>query len=151
MNRIATLGLVGAILCSTSGALAEPSKEGFEVGLRTGYAVPLGNAGGDEKQSDTIAGAIPLWPWIGAGLGYEWLRLSSSGGEEAVNGTLSGFEFVNLQGGVDFKPLDDTNFGVGPFLAFSLAQYSTAADGGDIRDKTLHEWLNLGVRGTFVP
>lgn len=89
-------------------------------------------------------------PWVGIGIGYEWLNLGMSG----LNAGFHGWEFVNLQVGGDF--LVGTNLGIGPYLAFSLAQFGTftASQGGisasiDITDKSLHEWLQFGVKGTF--
>ena len=99
-------------------------------------------------------------PWLGVGFGYEWLDRSFS--FQGVDGTFTvhGWEFLNLQGGVDFKVAD--SFGIGPFLSFSLGEYSSySADisglgvagsgSGDIDNTALHEWLTLGVRGVFDP
>ena len=47
-----------------------------------------------------------LDPWLGAGLGYEWLDTrqdTSGGGREGLSVTGKGFEFINLQGGLDIK------------------------------------------------
>jgi hypothetical protein len=75
-----------------------------------------------------------------------------------VSSTFHGFEFFNLQAGLDLLPSEETNFALGPFIALSLAQYSNAtvkANGeqgsGEVTDKGIHEWLTLGIRGTFVP
>lgn len=103
-------------------------------------------------------------PWIGAGLGYEWLSFgldaSSGGSSLEISSTVKGFEFVNLQGGVDFRAAK--GLGIGPFLSFTLAQFdsrSSSCSGactditfmnGDIPNKALHQWLLLGVRGSFV-
>jgi hypothetical protein len=106
-----------------------------------------------------------LDPWVGLGLGYEWLTLGvdgSGGGMQIdMSSTGKGFEFINLQGGLDFKVAP--GLALGPFLSFSIAQYSSFsvscsgnACGGittqsrDIDDKAVHQWLMLGVRGTFV-
>jgi hypothetical protein len=95
-------------------------------------------------------------PWVGVGIGLEWLGSSVSGGGQTVSTTASGTEFLDLQGGADFKVADMLT--VGPFLSLSLAQYnglSTSCPAGlqcadgDIHDKALHEWLILGVRGVF--
>lgn len=98
-------------------------------------------------------------PWVGLGIGYEWLTMSTEGGGVDVSATIHGFEFASLQAGLDIALSD--NFRVGPFVSFSLAQYSsTSVDcsgsicgnlgaSGDIPNKTLHEWLILGVRGAF--
>jgi hypothetical protein len=85
-------------------------------------------------------------PWVGVGLGYDKLTLKESGFADT---SLSGFEFLILQGGYDWK------FGtgsLGAFASFSLAQYSdieVAGLSGTIPDKKVHEWLTLGIRGAF--
>jgi opacity protein-like surface antigen len=97
---------------------------------------------------------MPLTPWAGIGTGYEWLSLSqSAGGQSASSGT-RGFEFVTLHAGGDYRVTPQ--FALGPFLSFSIARYSTASiEGGgmsmsgDITDKKMHEWLQIGVRGRF--
>jgi len=41
---------------------------------------------------------------------------------------------------------------VGPFLSFSVGKYGSASAGGtsaDIPMTAFHEWLQIGVRGTF--
>jgi hypothetical protein len=100
-------------------------------------------------------------PWVGLGIGYEWLGGSISANTPlgSVEGSFDvhGFEFLNLQGGADFKVADGV--GIGPFLSFSLGEYtdgSVAATGagtvsgsGELANKSLHEWLTLGVRGAF--
>ncbi|MEI9936524.1 MAG: hypothetical protein WDO69_04795 [Pseudomonadota bacterium] len=89
-------------------------------------------------------------PWLGLGFGYEILGVSQTTQGFTVSGDVKGFEFVNLQGGADFKVADAV--AVGPFVSFSLGQYSTASQGdvsADIQNTALHEWLTLGVKGTF--
>jgi hypothetical protein len=103
-------------------------------------------------------------PWLGVGLGFEWLGTSADGSAGGVHAsastTFSGFEFLDLQGGADYSISEQ--FGLGPFISFSLAQYNSASTScsgaaagvcgadGDIHDKALHEWLMLGLRGVFV-
>jgi hypothetical protein len=204
----------------SASAAAAGNETGFEIGLRTGYAIPLGKGGANSSLdlNEGISGAVPIWldlgyratpqimvgiygayafgflgdtldracgggldcsshdirlgaelqyhilprqqadPWLGLGLGYEWLTFSASGGGQDGSITASGFEFVNLQAGVDFAPSDSANFGLGPFLAFSVAQYSDVSCSGAAGlacpgsfETTTHEWLTFGVRGTFVP
>lgn len=96
-----------------------------------------------------------LDPWFGLGIGYEWAMTSMSGGGQSQDYTYSGFEFLNLQGGADFKL--SPAFGIGPFLSFSLGQFGSVSASGDLEDgdtdiddKALHEWLTLGVRGSFT-
>jgi hypothetical protein len=69
-----------------------------------------------------------------------------------------GFEFANLQAGIDYKLM--RNLGIGPFVSFSLGEFNaTSANNGGIQgvpgannitDKTLHEWLTIGVKGAFA-
>lgn len=102
-------------------------------------------------------------PWFGGGAGYEWLGWGyglSAGSQRAdLSAMYRGFEFVNLQLGVDF-PLSETA-AIGPFAAVSIAQYATASAScsgtcgntqnvsDDIGGKSLHEWLFFGVRATL--
>lgn len=96
-------------------------------------------------------------PWLGLGVGYELLKISLSGDGGDGSITDKGFEFANLQGGVDFKVLP--SFGVGPFVSFSFGQYGSTSTsgaftdfgaGGDITNKAIHEWLTFGARGAFT-
>jgi outer membrane protein W len=187
----------------------------IKIGLRLGYAIPLGDTSKDNKLSDLAAGMIPIWldlgymvtpnimvglyaqygivmlsskikdgcdaanascsasdirfgiqgqyhispgqsldPWVGLGIGYEMLKYKSAlslgvGAPQEVSITAKGLEFANIQGGADFKVAN--SFTVGPFVSFSLGQFSsTSGDvSGDIKDKGIHEWLTLGVKGTF--
>lgn len=104
-------------------------------------------------------------PWVGAGLGYEWISLSAKGtvivpgfgsltADESI--LVKGFQFLNLQAGGDFKATPD--FGVGPFISLSIGQYSSysmtdnttsQSTSGDLQNKGMHEWLTFGVRGQF--
>jgi hypothetical protein len=85
-------------------------------------------------------------PWIGAGIGYEWLWQSVAG----IDSTLRGMEFFNAQIGVDFRV--GRYMRVGPYGLFALGQYSKASSDDvtvDIDNKGTHEWIHLGVKATF--
>lgn len=86
-----------------------------------------------------------LDPWFGLGIGME--MVDQKAGDTKTG--LSGLEFANIMAGADFKAMD--NFTVGPFLSFSIGQYSkvTGDVEGDIKDKAMHQWLTIGVKGTF--
>ena len=65
-------------------------------------------------------------------------------------------EYVNVQLGVDFAVSSSVK--IGPWVSFSVTQYSkggiSCSGGGvstDIANKTLHEWLMMGVRLVFLP
>lgn len=94
-----------------------------------------------------------MTPWVGAGIGYEWATLKGEAGGEEATTTYKGFEFLNLQGGVDWKV---GQFSIGPFAMFSIGQYGKVDietplgdDSGDIENTAMHEWLQIGVRGRF--
>jgi hypothetical protein len=85
-------------------------------------------------------------PWIGAGIGYEWLWQSAGG----IDATARGMEFFNVQLGVDFRV--GRYMRVGPYGLFALGQYSKASlddVSSDIDNKGTHEWIHLGVKATF--
>ncbi|HZJ54308.1 MAG TPA: PEGA domain-containing protein [Myxococcaceae bacterium] len=103
---------------------------------------PLGNASTD--------------PWIGIGSGYE--KVSVGVNDPTGSGSLdvSGWEFANLQVGIDFALGSAVK--IGPWVSFSVGQYGSAgASGGgggasvDIANKTIHEWLMGGVRLVILP
>jgi len=69
-------------------------------------------------------GNVATDPWIGLGSGYEELRVSASDG----NGSLSGWEFANLQLGLDFALGSVVK--IGPWVSFSIGQYGTVSAAG---------------------
>lgn len=104
-------------------------------------------------------------PWFGLGFGYEWLSGSVSA-DAAASGTgapvtrssgADGWEFVNIQAGVDFHLLNGA-LGIGPTVTLTLDQYdhqsvptdnNGGTQGASIQNQALHEWLLLGVRGSY--
>jgi hypothetical protein len=95
-------------------------------------------------------------PWGGVGVGYAVLSstytLSVADGGATVRATVNGFEFLNLQLGVDYKPTP--SLGLGPFVLLSMGQFSNCSDGArpvncSITNQTLHEWFTIGVRGAY--
>ena len=107
----------------------------------------------------------PASPWVGAGIGYEWgsfsQRFSILGNNPDVDSTWSGFEFANLQLGVDFAIAH--RIALAPFLSVSIGQSrhvsTTTSNGGnqssttdqDLEKTSLHEWILIGVRVAFAP
>jgi hypothetical protein len=93
-------------------------------------------------------------PWAGIGVGYEILNFSESVMGQSAGVGLNGFQFLNLQVGGDFKAMP--NLGVGPFLMFSLGQFSNCSTSGPnaggsctINQTAMHEWLTFGIRGVY--
>jgi outer membrane protein W len=94
-------------------------------------------------------------PWAGVGLGYEIVNtsfddytLGSTG-----SGSYGGFQFV-FQAGGDYKVMP--NLGIGPFLMFSLGQYSCVSSIANMPPVScstsgivLHEWLTFGIRVAY--
>jgi hypothetical protein len=110
-------------------------------------------------------------PWIGALLGYEWLRPSvtqvitvpaNDGGEQQV--PIGAKEFLSgphiaLEGGLQFSLADHVR--LGPFISAALGAYLTDSfecasnlscpDRDTVDGIRLHSWLGLGLRGTHGP
>jgi hypothetical protein len=89
-------------------------------------------------------------PWFGLGVGYERLSLTESGGGLDASGSVSGWGLATVQVGGDFAAAPQVD--VGPFVSFSVGKYGSASSGGnsaDIPSTAFHEWLQIGVRGTF--
>jgi hypothetical protein len=74
-------------------------------------------------------------------------------------GSYKGFEFVELQGGLDYEVTPAIR--LGRFANLAIGQYSsgdfqipngtggTTLFSGDVSKKSLHEWLILRVRGQY--
>ena len=91
-------------------------------------------------------------PWVGAGLGWEFVNLNASQGSVSEGLGFSGVQFLNLQVGGDYRVLPQ--LGIGPFAAGSLGVYSDCGFTGtvsscSIQDKAVHGWVTLGVRGVY--
>jgi hypothetical protein len=82
-------------------------------------------------------------PWLGFGIGYEWLHEHVS---ERGGGTqnLSGWEYLNLEGGADVRL--SSKLSAGPYVSARFGQLSRL-DGYGIPNTGWHQWLGAGVRG----
>jgi hypothetical protein len=95
--------------------------------------------------------------WLGYGIGLEKASAHGSLGGIDVSASANGLEFAHIMAGLDFKASDAIK--VGPFVDFSIGQYSSTSvevngtevpgSGGDIKDKAMHMWLYLGLRGAY--
>jgi hypothetical protein len=90
-------------------------------------------------------------PWLGVGAGYEFFN----GSVDDASTSLRGFEYLNLQFGLDF-PISESGT-IGPFVAFTLGRFDTASSDSALRsgsesipNPANHEWLFLGIRGVSV-
>ncbi len=135
---------------------------GLSVGAYYAYGAGSAKSGsGLSTARDTRAGVQamftflpgPLAPWVGAGTGWGWLTASGGG----VDMTISGWEALTLEGGLDFKALPLVNLGL--FVSYSTGQYrdgkitipgtmwaSGAIGTGEVAS---HSLFTIGVRGTF--
>jgi len=103
----------------------------------------------------TILPEARFAPWAGVSVGYEWLRYASAtvSGKESELG-FRGFE-AGVQVGADYRL--GSSFRVGPFAAFNVGQFQsqmTWVSGAgetatDVAAKGVHEWLQLGIEGSF--
>ncbi|HLK93950.1 MAG TPA: outer membrane beta-barrel protein [Polyangia bacterium] len=96
----------------------------------------------------------PIVPWAGLGVGYEWGNIDTSSALGNGSESANGWEFLTLQAGGDFHLLPQ--IAVGPYVSFSVARYGSGSGrfgninfSGDITNPAVHEWLQLGVRGSF--
>ncbi len=91
-------------------------------------------------------------PWLGVSVGYEQAKVSASGPGGSSDATISGFELMNLQAGLDYRA--SSLFAVGPFLSAGVGQYShidAGSTSGSISNTALHGWLSFGLRMSFMP
>ncbi|HYQ41777.1 MAG TPA: hypothetical protein VER11_07410 [Polyangiaceae bacterium] len=113
--------------------------------------VTVGFSFGAEAQYHILPAGLAN-PWVGYGLGFQSLGLGRSIGGNSTTTTATGFEFARFMGGVDFRV--SRVFGVGPFVDFSMASFSSLSVGSasvGIDETATHEWLTLGARFVFFP
>lgn len=83
-------------------------------------------------------------PWMGLGVGYEWLNVDWRPAVRA-----GGLE-LSLQAGGDFRVTG--GLGLGPYLCFSVSQFESVTVGGLSKtplDKTTHGWVQVGLKATL--
>ncbi|GAO04225.1 hypothetical protein [Anaeromyxobacter sp. PSR-1] len=100
-----------------------------------------------------LAPRASLSPWLGAGIGYEWIQ-STRGlpGDARVN--MNGVEWLNLQAGADVAATSGLR--IGPFAMASLGRYGTAearqhwpfpSSRTELADaQRFHGWVQIGIR-----
>jgi outer membrane protein W len=64
MRAFLFAGTLAVTLAAAGSASADATPTGLEIGLRSGYAIPLGNSvggAGNNSLSNTVNGVIPIW------------------------------------------------------------------------------------------
>jgi hypothetical protein len=90
---------------------------------------------------------------VSLGTGWEWTNITLSDGGASTTATLSGWEYFNVQVGVDF-PLSKL-FSLGPYLGYFGGSYTNLADGSGTSatipssNRAFHGWFQFGAKGTF--
>lgn len=118
------------------------SATGVRAGIQAEYA--LGPYGGTR-------------PWLGLGLGYEWVSTSIRGRtlDLQLESLHHGPELLQASGGADFAL--SPSFALGPFVTLSALRYTscTLDFGGEqaceLEETAWHGWILLGVRGLWQP
>jgi hypothetical protein len=114
-----------------------------------------------------LAPGAPVNPWLGLGLGYEWLsyrtlvtvEVDGMGGSGRYTERFGGPELM-LQGGLDFQVEDALR--IGPYASATIGQYLTdsyscqpATDlcptDGSLDGAAFHSWIGFGLRGAYTP
>jgi hypothetical protein len=97
-------------------------------------------------------------PWLGLGFGYEWLTANYTAANAAVSGSFTGYQFLILQAGGDYRVRE--KMFIGPFVDVSLGRFdhasgtvrvgniNTSSD-RDIANTAWHTWVTFGLRGAF--
>lgn len=116
---------------------------GVRAGIQAHYAFSAGES---------------VRPWVGLGLGLEWVSTHVEGGAGALELDLEtsnfGPELIHLQGGADY--ILHPSFALGPFASVSALRYtscSTKLSGEEqpceINEGAWHGWIAVGLRGAF--
>lgn len=138
------------------------------VALSGGYMLPDCSDDASCMAWQLRGGPLVLWrvapfsnltPFFGVGAGYEWITFNASTDTISANTSAHGFEYVNLQAGLDVRSRTEI---YGVFVSWSLGTYTkysssvesdlpgfSKEESGSIEDPKTHSWLGIGVRGTF--
>jgi len=107
---------------------------------------------------EAVYGFMPdgSWnPWVSLGTGWEWTQLKASAGGQSASSTFSGWEYFNVQAGVDF-PLSRM-FALGPYLGYFGGTYTNVSLSSSLlsqsesipsANRAFHGWFQFGVKGT---
>lgn len=137
-----------------AGAATDPLGGGCPNGLDcSGAGIRFGLQG-----QYHFAPAARVDPWLGLGVGYEWITSHVEGQAFGfpidVETEHGGPELLHLQGGVDVRL--SPAFALGPFAALSAMQYTSCSATLDgeyttcrLPDAAWHGWLVFGVRGAL--
>ncbi len=107
---------------------------------------------------EAVYGFLPagfLNPWLSVGTGWEWTHLYVTDNVLANSITFSGWEYFNVQAGLDFN-LSKT-FAIGPYLGYFGGSYTSVS--GDLSGssvngsipsefRSFHGWVQVGAKGT---
>jgi hypothetical protein len=107
---------------------------------------------------EAVYGFLPdkfLNPWVSLGTGWEWSRFSIATATDSAAFTYSGWEYFNVQAGLDFN-LSRT-FAVGPYLGYFGGSYTSlsatqsgvsASASVPSEFRSFHGWIQFGAKGT---
>jgi hypothetical protein len=146
-------GMAGFVLPKTAEGI-DPLGGGCPEGLDcSAFGVRLGL----QAQYRFLPGE-PLDPWVGLGVGYEWIWSNVNG--ELFNFAIdassgySGPDLAHVQGGLDVALGEGAS--LGPFLSLSAMRYTSCSAqlaGEDVSceldEQSWHGWLMLGARGAL--
>jgi hypothetical protein len=91
-------------------------------------------------------------PWVSLGTGWQW----TNGGDSTGSVTLNGWEYFNVQVGLDFNL--SKMLAVGPYVGYfggSYTNISASGSGSSASDtipsefRAFHGWFQFGVKGTL--
>ena len=96
-------------------------------------------------------------PWIGYGIGYQYLSLSVTRAGRDTSQSVDGWEYGRFMAGLDIRVT--RGFGIGPYVDFTIGEYLNQhvrsdfglTSSGDINRSAAHFWLTIGPRIVFFP
>jgi hypothetical protein len=154
MKRWLCSGVLVGLSALSSSAFAQtpPARVGFQLGMRTGFAVPTGEISKGRKMSDAFAGQVPFVVDVGAkpipalflggylGLNFGGAAGSSRSACDALDATCLGATFrVGLELAYHFLPAGSVN----PWLGYGIGVESSGvsgAHGGDRISESYAGW-----------
>lgn len=111
---------------------------------------------GAQVQWHFLPSTADVAPWIGLGVGYQWLNISETLGRRTFVQTFAGPDYLHLELGVDLAV--GSRVRLGPYAHWNLGEYAILAAAASEEAAAaarptsgVHQWLGFGIKATVGP
>jgi outer membrane protein W len=164
MKRFVAVILSSLAVASISQNASAQEAGGFEVGLRTGYAIAMGDSAKNSPLSDSVSGQIPIWldagyrinpSWYVGAYGQYGFGMVASKVKDACAATGRSCSAHDIRFGANvhyhIMPAESFDPWVGLGLGYEIMSTSSSGGGGPDGSSSAKgfEFLNVQVGGDY--